>query len=206
MAGGGTPKRPAGPTYWTRLPQIMATGPHQRRNLIGAVVLLLGFSGLAQLRLSSFIRRFPSRNVSENSICNANGYPRALSTITSNIVSNFSADCLDKAPKTTRARRSEWPATSTPRPRRLCPRSCCRPAARSVAATLPPIASPGPSMTPLTQPAFDRRAGCLLRRAGLLLCRSQPGKLWRRHRGRSVAKGSRAAPARQDRQLPVHGP
>lgn len=57
-----------------------------------------GFAGQAQLRLSSFIRRFPANNISETSICDAAGYPTALATIGTKITSQLNADCLPRAP------------------------------------------------------------------------------------------------------------
>jgi len=59
-----------------------------------------GFFGQAQLRLSSFIRRFQPSNVSENSICDASKYPSALSVIADQIITKFPVDCLRKPPKT----------------------------------------------------------------------------------------------------------
>lgn len=58
-----------------------------------------GFFGQAQLRLSSFIRRFQNKNISENSICDAQNYPAALSVIADNIIKQFPVDCLARPPK-----------------------------------------------------------------------------------------------------------
>lgn len=58
-----------------------------------------GFFGQAQLRLSTFIRRFQSKNISENSICDAQNYPAALSVIADNIIKQFPVDCLPKPPR-----------------------------------------------------------------------------------------------------------
>lgn len=63
-----------------------------------------GFFGQAQLRLSSFIRRFRATNISENSICDAQNYPSALSVIANNIIKQFPADCLSRPPRTASGR------------------------------------------------------------------------------------------------------
>lgn len=57
-----------------------------------------GFFGQAQLRLSTFIRRFQPKSISENSICEADKYPSALSVIADNITRTLPADCLRKQP------------------------------------------------------------------------------------------------------------
>jgi hypothetical protein len=61
------------------------------------------FYGQAQYRLSTFIRNFNAKNVSEHSICDVDpnntttgpngGYSKALDVIASNIINNFTADC-----------------------------------------------------------------------------------------------------------------
>jgi len=60
-----------------------------------------GFFGQAQLRLSSFIRRFTKQSTSEHSICDAQNYPSALSVIADNIAKSLLADCLRTPPKVT---------------------------------------------------------------------------------------------------------
>lgn len=92
-----------------------------------------GFFGQAQLRLSSFVRRFPARNTSETSVCDAAGYPGALASIANKINSQFYADCLPKAPVVRddkpdcqvgyvdAANPQATPATLLP----LCSASCC---------------------------------------------------------------------------------
>lgn len=59
-----------------------------------------GFFGQAQVRLSTFIRRFKSTGTTENSICDANNYPKALQVIANNIINSFQVDCISPAPKT----------------------------------------------------------------------------------------------------------
>ena len=59
-----------------------------------------GFFGQAQLRLSSFIRKFQPSIRSENSICDANNYPSALSGIADAILNSFPAYCMQKTPIT----------------------------------------------------------------------------------------------------------
>lgn len=55
-----------------------------------------GFFGQAQLRLSSFVRRFKADSTSENSICDATNYPSALAAIANKIVTP-PADCFSRA-------------------------------------------------------------------------------------------------------------
>jgi hypothetical protein len=59
-----------------------------------------GFFGQAQLRLSSFIRRFAPGTFSEHSICDAQSYPSALSVIANNIIDHLPADCLPQPVRT----------------------------------------------------------------------------------------------------------
>ena len=59
-----------------------------------------GFFGQAQLRMSTFIRRFQASNISENSICDAAKYPTALAVIANNIINSFGVDCMAAPPKT----------------------------------------------------------------------------------------------------------
>lgn len=58
-----------------------------------------GFFGQAQLRLSSFVRRFQSGTVSESSICDAANYPKALALIADKLIAS-PADCFSRAPQT----------------------------------------------------------------------------------------------------------
>lgn len=57
-----------------------------------------GFVGQAELRLSTFILRFQPGSISENSICEADKYPSALSVIADNIIRSHPADCLRQPP------------------------------------------------------------------------------------------------------------
>jgi hypothetical protein len=72
----------------------------------GNMLSMSPFFGQAQIRLSSFIRRFQAKNISEHSICDAlstspmGGYTKALDVIANNIASSFGADCLAGVPKT----------------------------------------------------------------------------------------------------------
>ena len=59
-----------------------------------------GFFGQAQLRLSSFVRKFQPSITRENSICDADNYPSALSGIAKAIINSFPAYCLQKPPIT----------------------------------------------------------------------------------------------------------
>lgn len=58
-----------------------------------------GFFGQAQLRLSSFIRRFAPDNYVEKSICDAANYPSALDLIAEKITNKLNANCLAVTPK-----------------------------------------------------------------------------------------------------------
>ena len=92
-----------------------------------------GFFGQAQLRLSTFIRRLKSIRTSESSICDADNYPGALSTIADQIVSSINLDCLSPSPKQVNGvpecvvgyidanNQSAVPETALP----LCSAKCC---------------------------------------------------------------------------------
>jgi hypothetical protein len=57
-----------------------------------------GFFGQAQLRLSSFIRRFQPKHIDEISICAAQSYPDALANFARRLP-NPAADCFAQAPR-----------------------------------------------------------------------------------------------------------
>lgn len=57
------------------------------------------FFGQAQLRLSSFIRKFPAESRAEQSICEPANYGTVLDTVTNKLSVRASAQCLGAAPK-----------------------------------------------------------------------------------------------------------